>query len=117
MATHNHAMFAGACSFIVEDLFGLVASRDAYRTVTLRPRMATSVGYFSFALHTVRGEYRMTYRREEEGLRLSLCVPFGCTACLTMPDGAEYRLEGGEHTLFARLAGEKALKKRGGEGK
>ena len=117
MATHNHAMFAGACSFIVEDLFGLVASRDAYRTVTLRPRMATSVGYFSFALHTVRGEYRMTYRREEEGLRLSLCVPFGCTACLTMPDGAEYRLEGGEHTLFSRLAGEKALKKRGGEGK
>jgi len=101
MATHNHAMFAGVCSFITEKLFGLVSSENAYRTVTLRPMLAASVNEFSFTLQTLRGDYKMSYRRTEDTLTLSLDVPFGCLATLTMPNGREYRLGSGKHTLTA----------------
>jgi alpha-L-rhamnosidase len=101
MATHNHAMFAGVCSLITEKLFGLVSSEDAYRTVTLRPVLAASVSELSITLMTLRGDYKLSYRRTEDALTLSLDVPFGCLATLLMPDGREYRLAHGKHTLTA----------------
>ena len=99
MATHNHAMFAGVCSFITEKLFGLVTSENAYRTVTLRPVLAASVNELSFTLRTLRGNYKMSYRKAEDTLTLSLDVPFGCHATLILPNGQEYRLASGRHTL------------------
>ena len=99
MATHNHAMFAGACSFITEKLLGLTSSENAYRTVTLRPVLTPSVNELSLALNTLRGDYRLAYRKSEAGLTLSLTVPFGCTARLTMPSGAEHTLASGTHEI------------------
>ena len=99
MATHNHAMFAGACAFITEKLFGLVRTEGAYRTVVLRPMLIPSVGCLSITRKTLRGDYVMSYERSAEGITLSLTVPFGCLAILTMPSGKEYRLAAGTHTL------------------
>ena len=101
MATHNHAMFAGACSFITEKLFGLMSSEGAYRTITLRPILTASVKDFAFTLKTLRGDYALAYRRMDGTLTLSLTVPFGCLAHITMPNGKKYSLHAGTHTLMA----------------
>jgi alpha-L-rhamnosidase len=99
MATHNHAMFAGACSFITERLFGLTASENAYKSVSLRPILTPSVNRFSLSLHTVRGVLGMSYVREGDTLTLTLSVPFGCTATLILPSGRECRLSSGVHVI------------------
>ena len=99
MATHNHAMFAGACSLITEKLLGLTASENAYQRIALRPMLTPSVTELSLTLKTLRGDYRMAYQRAEGGIALTLCVPFGCEATLTMPSGKEYALTSGVHTI------------------
>ena len=101
MATHNHAMFAGACSLITEKLFGLTASENAYKKITLRPMLTASVKELSLALKTLRGEYRMAYQRSDDAITLSVQVPFGCEATVIMPSGKEYILASGVHTLTA----------------
>ena len=99
MATHNHAMFASACSLITEKLMGIVSSADAYRRIALRPILTQTVNELSFTLKTLRGDYRMAYERSESAITLSLSVPFGCEATLTMPRGKTHTLTAGTHTL------------------
>ena len=99
MSSHNHGMFGGGGTFFIRNLLGLRRVEDGCRRVVIRPcktdRLHEAEGY----IHTVRGEYRIAWKRTDGVRRLSVTVPFGCEAAVQLPDGSEQTVTAGTHAF------------------
>ena len=99
MSSHNHAMFSGACTFIIENLMGIKDCGLGFDRITVSPNLTKRVSNMKAKLKTVRGDYEINYSVKDGELSYSLKLPFGCRASVTMPDGRVYELSSGSHTL------------------
>ena len=99
MASHNHGMFGGGGTFFIRNLLGLRQVEDGCRRVVIRPCKTHRLLEAEGALHTVRGEYRIAWRRADGERRLTVTVPFGCEAAVQLPDGSQRTVTAGTHTF------------------
>ena len=99
MASHNHGMFGGGGTFFIRNLLGLRQVEDGCRRVVIRPCKTHRLHEAEGALHTVRGEYRIAWRRADGERRLTVTVPFGCEAAVQLPDGSQRTVTAGTHTF------------------
>lgn len=103
MSSHNHAMFAGSLSFVVESLMGLKSSRDAHREVVLEPKFSEKINEMKVRLKTARGAYELAYKKADGNATLAVTVPFGCEATLLSPKGEAFKLNSGTHSLNIKI--------------
>ena len=103
MSSHNHAMFSGACTFIIENLMGIKDSGFAFDKLCVKPDLTARVSKMSSSLNTVRGKYEISCDKTEGEFTYKIKVPFGCEVNLTMPDGKKYAFGSGEHVAVAKI--------------
>ena len=103
MSSHNHAMFAGSCTFIIENLMGIKDCGVGFDKIFVKPDMTERVSKMRAKLDTVRGEYLFEYQKTDGKLTYTISIPFGSEAKIVLPDGAEYLLGSGYHVLTSSL--------------
>jgi alpha-L-rhamnosidase len=103
MSSHNHAMFSGSCTFIIENLMGIKDPGSAFDKLYVKPDLSARVSKMSSSLNTVRGKYEISYEKTAEKFTYKIKVPFGCEVNLEMPDGKKYTLGSGEHVAVAEI--------------
>lgn len=103
MSSHNHAMFAGSCTFIIENLMGIKDCGVGFDKIFVKPDMTERVSKMRAKLDTVRGEYLFDYQKTDGKLTCTISIPFGSEAKIVLPDGAEYLLGSGYHVLTSSL--------------
>ena len=95
MTSHNHGMFGGGGTFLIRNILGFRRCEDGCRRVEIRPcktdRLHEAEGY----IHTVRGEYRIAWKRADGVRTLEVTVPFGCDAAVELPDGSRQTVTAG----------------------
>ena len=99
MSSHNHAMFSGACTFIIENLMGIKSYDGAFRRVVIKPDKTKRVTEISSKLHTVRGVYEINYKKTGNETAANITVPFGCEVMLESESGECIRLFSGRHSV------------------
>ncbi len=100
MTSHNHGMFGGGGTFIYESLAGFASSENAGKTMMIKPVLSNRVHQLDCTAGTPRGQYRVAYTREKGTFSMTVTVPVGCTAYVTLPDGSDHVCSHGEHQLF-----------------
>ena len=96
MASHNHAMFAGAGASFFTRLAGIQNQSDAYRRIHIRPVVPSLVSHVKCIHHTVRGTVAVEWSRSDDDFELCVEIPANCTARIEMPDGRSvYEIDNG----------------------
>mgnify|MGYP002521880265 CR=1 FL=1 len=100
MCSHNHAMPAGAGTFIMRDLVGFSPIDEGYRRVRIKPIPVSQINSIEFSQHTQCGTYEIKWEKENGNFRLSVKVPGNCCAEIILPDGQKH-LKGSGNCEFS----------------
>ncbi len=99
MASHNHGMFSGGGTFILENLAGFSCTQNAGKVMEIKPILSKRVHELSCTVGTPRGGYTVAYTRKHGKFTMTVSVPVGCTANVTLPDGSRHTCVHGDTTL------------------
>lgn len=99
MASHNHGMFGGGGTFILENLAGFSGVENAGKKINIKPILSKRVRRLKCTVGTPRGCYTVNYVRKRSRFTMTVTVPVGCVASVTLPDASSYICEHGDTTL------------------
>ncbi|MEQ8848959.1 family 78 glycoside hydrolase catalytic domain [Botrimarina sp.] len=86
-ASHNHFMLGHITEWFYKDLVGIAPdpAHPGYKHILIRPTPVGDLEWAEATHHTVRGQIRVRWQREGEGLRLDVSVPANTTATVHLP--------------------------------
>ncbi|MGI6315270.1 MAG: family 78 glycoside hydrolase catalytic domain [Christensenellales bacterium] len=86
MNSFNHYAYGSVCDWLVEKVAGLdMAEKEpGYRVLRLHPRRTGSLTHARAELETVRGRVSCGWKREDGRMEVSVEIPAGSTAELTL---------------------------------
>ena len=102
MNSLNHYAYGSVAAWLYGHMCGLQPLPEApgFRRFLWKPEADERVGYAECSLRSPFGPIRSEWRFTEEGLSLTLAVPFGSEAQAILPDGREELLGPGEHRFL-----------------
>lgn len=95
MASHNHAMFAGAVSGFYSCLAGIVPTKPAYREICIKPYLTKYIHNLDTSVETAFGKINVSYQNRDKRFRLEVHIPPNCKAQIVMPDGTKHSVGNG----------------------
>ena len=99
--SRNHPMFGGGLTWFYRKLAGMSVdeSKPGYRHIIFRPMPCGDLTWAEYSTETQFGKAGIRWERPEpDAFSVSVTVPVGCTATLTLPSGKVYEL--GSGTFF-----------------
>ena len=80
--SHNHHMYSDFMSWMMKTVIGIRPTAPAYAEVSIEPCFFDGLSYAkgSIALPGGRGTISVDWKKEADGVYLTVAVPFGITA-------------------------------------
>ncbi|MBC7589614.1 MAG: family 78 glycoside hydrolase catalytic domain [Salinibacterium sp.] len=100
MTSFNHYAYGAVADWMHRALGGLEPIEPAYRRFRVRPLVADGLDHASVVHVSPYGRIEVGWRREGQGIRVDVAVPFGCHAEVWMPGDASPLLVGAGHHSF-----------------
>lgn len=102
MNSLNHYAYGSVVAWMYGVLCGLRPSEEApgFRRVLFAPKPDRRLGWAQCSLQSAAGRIDCGWQAAQEGFQISLTLPFGCEAAVTLPDGREETAYAGAHTYF-----------------
>jgi len=85
MNSHNHPMYGSVGSWLYSNLAGLKPVDPAWSKLTFKPFIPTDLLYVSANVETPKGDIYMKWQKKYGKTYVSLSIPFGCTAEISLP--------------------------------
>lgn len=86
MNSLNHYSYGSVMEYVYGHLAGIQPGKQGFRDAVIAPMPNIRVGYVECTLDTVSGKYVSNWAIGKDGkLSVHIEVPFGCTACVTLP--------------------------------
>ncbi len=88
--SHNHQMFGSVNEYFYKYLSGIrppveEGTTTGYKTIHIKPYIPEGMDYAGATLHTIRGEVRSYWQREEGRLHLSVTLPANTSGKISIP--------------------------------
>ncbi len=114
MISFNHPMFSAYDAFFYNYLLGIRAdlSQEGFKKIVIKPCFTRLLQFCKGGIDTLRGRIGVEWQRLEEGITVTLDIPFGTVAEVVL-EGKEVvtnggcfkdavTIEGGRHTLCVK---------------
>lgn len=100
MTSFNHYAFGAVADFLHRRVAGLAPAAPGYREIDVRPVVGGGLTHAGAAHRTSFGDAEVKWRRDGDRFDLTVVVPPGCAATVTLPDGSSALEVGpGRHTF------------------
>ncbi len=101
MNSFNHYAFGSVNEWLFGNMAGLKVGEAGYRTVIIRPEIATEkINYVKATMHSINGEFISSWKKQGNKLLMSVTIPANTKAEIHIPaSGSQYVWEG--KTLIA----------------
>lgn len=96
----NHYAFGCVGDFLYRRVLGIQNAGNAYDKIYLAPEYECPLQNVSGTYDSIRGKIRFGWRKVEEGIIITGCIPANTTAVLRLPDGEEMELGNGEFSVI-----------------
>lgn len=103
MASHNHAMFAGAVSGFFTSLAGVRINDNGFKSILIKPCITKYINNLSTRFATISGIVEVNYEKTDKLFKLKAKIPANCKAQIVMPDGEEYKVGNGTFEFDCNL--------------
>ena len=87
MNSHNHPMYAAVGYFMYAHLLGVRPIKNGFSSFTVDPIYPDGLLFAEGRVDTLMGEIYVKWEKRDERTYLSVVVPFGMTAHVTLSDG------------------------------
>ena len=89
MNSHNHPWMASVSAWMMKYLAGIrpTAEHPGFRQIRFAPQFPEGLQFADGKIETPHGTVSSSWRRKDEGVRLELRLPDGCSGNLSMPSG------------------------------
>ncbi len=104
MESHNHAMYAGACTPLFTYLAGIRPLKPGYSEVEIMPLIPDSLNLLDVSIQTPMGEMSVSWSKEGIWLTMEVRSPFNTVMSISLPNGDKHRYSGGSYTFRILLA-------------
>lgn len=101
MASHNHAMFAGAVSGFYTRLAGICLKDVGFKKIKIKPVLSKHINNLNFEFETINGFVRIRYSKSNGKFKLSIVIPPNCEAEVVMPNNQTYSVGNGRFSFFS----------------
>ena len=100
--SHHHPMFGAVTTYLYEYLLGIKQDSDSYGydRISISPAYVDGLNYVKGHITTVKGKISVEYTRNSDSIRLSISIPDGIMARVTMPDGKTVMLDKATNITF-----------------
>lgn len=99
MASHNHAMFAGAITGLFTRLAGIIPLDAGFAKVLIKPIFAKCVNNLETEIETVLGKIGVKWVRRNGIITIDIKIPPNATAVAVFPGEAVNELVNGQYTF------------------
>lgn len=99
MISYNHYASGAVGDFLYKRIAGVSPLEPGYKTVSIKPLLGGDLTYAKAKTMTPYGSLSSSWRLENNKLIIEVDIPFGGKAIVTFPNGKEYKLESGKHSL------------------
>lgn len=91
MNSHDHIMFGSVGAWFYRDLAGIDQPDDGagYRHIVINPQAAHGLHWASGTVQTIQGTVESTWARDADGITMTVRVPVGADARVTVPRSEE----------------------------
>jgi alpha-L-rhamnosidase len=106
MNSFNHYAYGAVGDWMVSTVAGLEIADPGYRKILFKPRPGGTITWAEAKLRTVHGEAAIRWELKDRKLELTLTVPSGCAAELSLPKGYAWATSAfapGTHQVTALL--------------
>ena len=100
MNSHNHPMYGAVDYWFYAYLLGVKPLGEGYERFEIAPVFPKGLGYAEGVIDTSYGDIYVCWRRQFEHIYITVDVPFGTTAILTLKDGKRELPCGVHHISF-----------------
>lgn len=104
MTSFNHYALGAVADWLHRTVAGISPAEPGYRRIRFAPRPGGGLTHASATQRTPYGEASISWRIEEDELRVEVVVPVGATAELDLPGAAPESLGHGAHARSVPLA-------------
>jgi alpha-L-rhamnosidase len=106
MNSFNHYAYGSVYDWIFGVGTGITVRPDGagYKKVKIAPTPDARLGYMDASIETEGGLLRSAWRYHDDHIRFEITVPDGTSALVTLPDGFERTLTGGEYVFVRTIA-------------
>ncbi len=105
MASHNHAMFAGAVSGFFTRLAGVTPKDIAFKTVVIKPILSKHINKLSTNFETVNGNIKIKYDKTNGNFRLNVTIPPNSNGEIILPNGEIHLVGNGKYEFICKKEG------------
>ncbi|SDT10270.1 alpha-L-rhamnosidase [Microlunatus soli] len=98
--SRDHYFHGTVVQWLFEDVAGLRCGDHGWQTMTVRPQPVGGLSHAAYGIDTVRGRAAVDWRRDGDTFDLSVDVPPGCTAAVSVP-GRDVTVTAGSATESA----------------
>lgn len=106
MNSFNHYAYGAVGDWMVSTVAGLEIGAPGYRKILFKPRPGGTLTWAEASLKTAQGRISIHWKLKAKDLHISLTIPNGCEAELSLPAGWNLKktrnLEPGKHDLIAK---------------
>lgn len=97
MHSHNHAMLAGAATFLLTHVSGIRPVSPGYGRISVKPVFPRSVDFVESWQKTVSGRIEVRWKRNGGDINISVRVPENASVAFVPPSGVERKLQSGDN--------------------
>lgn len=102
MNSFNHYAYGSVASWIYGTMMGIKPTEPAYRTFDVSPIPNEQLGHARCCIETRSGVIRSGWAYGENEIRYTFEIPSGTVAHLTLTDGTDTVLTGGQYTFITK---------------
>ncbi|MFT3748192.1 MAG: glycoside hydrolase family 78 protein [Agriterribacter sp.] len=106
MNSFNHYAFGAVCEWMFQNMAGIQTKDAGFRTFVIKPEIASSgINYVNASYHSINGEIRSSWKKENGKLILRVSVPVNTNAEVVIPDVSSHQIYVNDKPLneFTRL--------------
>ncbi|MFT4016729.1 MAG: glycoside hydrolase family 78 protein [Agriterribacter sp.] len=86
MNSFNHYAFGAVCEWMFQNMAGISPADAGFRTFIIKPEIASSgINYVNASYHSINGEIRSSWKKENGKLILRVSVPVNTNAEVVIP--------------------------------
>lgn len=99
MASHNHAMFAGAVTGYFTRLAGITPLKPGFAEIRVKPVFSKRLNMLKSEIPTPVGRVKVAWRRAAGKIKLDIYIPANASAVVVLPGRPEENITNGKFTF------------------